>query len=349
MAPNQPQSSQTQRHSHRKSENIHVCLLMMVRDEEHCIARAIESALPYVDSILLVDTGSKDKTVSVARETAEGKVPINVVFHHWDDFGSNRTRAYEAFQDWVYDEHPLNRCYALLLDADDVVTSFPTELSISSEPDCFTAMKVTGDWRYPQIQLVKATTDFVWVGSTHEEIRCYGRDANVAELPGFEMSVGSDSRRRLDGRKSTEDIELLHQDLAKDPKNTRALFYLGRSYMAVGKISEAIGVLMKRANMKGFDEEVYLANVWLGQCLLSVNKADDAVLSWLQAIDLRPHRLEAYTCLAESFLSSGNKGLAAMFARAGRQVYVTTDNRDKLFVDVSCIERLREAQFGAEK
>ena len=41
-------------------------LVMIVRDEARCIGRCLESARPWVDRMLVLDTGSRDDTVAIA-------------------------------------------------------------------------------------------------------------------------------------------------------------------------------------------------------------------------------------------------------------------------------------------
>ncbi|WP_297430737.1 glycosyltransferase, partial [Clostridium sp.] len=43
-------------------------LCMIVKNEEHNIRCCLESALNVVDQIVLVDTGSTDSTLSIAKE-----------------------------------------------------------------------------------------------------------------------------------------------------------------------------------------------------------------------------------------------------------------------------------------
>ena len=46
---------------------VKVNVVMIARDEERCIARAITSVIGLVDEVVVLDTGSKDDTVAVAR------------------------------------------------------------------------------------------------------------------------------------------------------------------------------------------------------------------------------------------------------------------------------------------
>ena len=45
-----------------------VSLCMIVRDEERFLSECLESAREAVDEIVVVDTGSRDRTVEIARE-----------------------------------------------------------------------------------------------------------------------------------------------------------------------------------------------------------------------------------------------------------------------------------------
>ena len=45
--------------------SLSVC--MIVRDEEYCLARCLNSIKPIADEIIIVDTGSMDKAKEVAK------------------------------------------------------------------------------------------------------------------------------------------------------------------------------------------------------------------------------------------------------------------------------------------
>lgn len=92
-----------------------LCLVMIARDESRCIERALRSAQPLVDRMVVLDTGSTDNTVEIAR-TCGAEV------HHFDwidDFAAARNRSLEL----------ANASWALILDADEwLETSSATEL-----------------------------------------------------------------------------------------------------------------------------------------------------------------------------------------------------------------------------
>jgi glycosyltransferase involved in cell wall biosynthesis len=66
-----------------------LALVMIVRDEERCIERCLRSAMPFVDQLIVVDTGSTDATVAIARATGAQVHEIA-----WtDDFSAARNAA----------------------------------------------------------------------------------------------------------------------------------------------------------------------------------------------------------------------------------------------------------------
>jgi tetratricopeptide (TPR) repeat protein len=99
-----------------------ISLCMIVRNEEQKLARALESARAWVGEIVVVDTGSTDRTVAIAESFG-----ARVVHFAWcDDFSAARNVALEA----------ATREWALVLDADEEwVVSDPAELGKAVRQD----------------------------------------------------------------------------------------------------------------------------------------------------------------------------------------------------------------------
>lgn len=55
-------------------DNIRLSLCMIVKNEEDCIERCLNSVMDTVDEIIIVDTGSTDKTIDICRRFAKTKI-----------------------------------------------------------------------------------------------------------------------------------------------------------------------------------------------------------------------------------------------------------------------------------
>ncbi|WP_432486123.1 glycosyltransferase family 2 protein [Kineococcus esterisolvens] len=86
----------------------------IVKDEEEFLGASLAAITPFVDEVVVYDTGSTDRTVEIARQ--HGAV---VVEGYWDDdFGAARNRALDHCRgEWV-----------LSVDADEVVHGDPRAL-----------------------------------------------------------------------------------------------------------------------------------------------------------------------------------------------------------------------------
>ncbi|MDQ3742476.1 MAG: glycosyltransferase, partial [Actinomycetota bacterium] len=82
-------------------------LCMIVKDEEAMLGRTLEAARPHVDEIVVVDTGSTDRTVEIAESYG-----ARVLHHEWTgDFSAARNVSLDAATgDWI-----------VYLDADEVL------------------------------------------------------------------------------------------------------------------------------------------------------------------------------------------------------------------------------------
>jgi glycosyltransferase involved in cell wall biosynthesis len=165
------------------SKSISLC--SFVKNEEACIANMISSVYWYVDEIILVDTGSTDNTIEVAknlcdmnaRAAAEFAYPekvdskLKVYNHEFVDFAETRTfTANKATCAWV-----------LMLDADEqlqdpqmlqsvieqgsLAFAFPRKRWLDLDKERQTEVEAYPDW---QVRLFKNNQGFVYKRPLHE-------------------------------------------------------------------------------------------------------------------------------------------------------------------------------------
>jgi glycosyltransferase involved in cell wall biosynthesis len=91
----------------QSTDNPRVTLAMIVKDEESCIADCLSSMQEHVDEIVIVDTGSTDRTVEIAESYG-----AKVYHHKWEDsFSKARNQVIS------YVETP----WLIQLDADEIM------------------------------------------------------------------------------------------------------------------------------------------------------------------------------------------------------------------------------------
>ena len=95
-----------------------VSLCMIVKNEADCLSRCLESMKGLVDEIIIVDTGSTDNTVEIAKQY--GAV---IKTYQWNnDFSQARNYSLSlATKEWI-----------LVLDADEYLRPEDKDLFISS-------------------------------------------------------------------------------------------------------------------------------------------------------------------------------------------------------------------------
>lgn len=86
-----------------------ITVVVLTRDEERHIARCLASVASFADHILVVDSGSTDNTVAIAR-AAGAEVRVN----HWVNYATQ--------MNWALDSVPVTSSWTMRLDADEIVS-----------------------------------------------------------------------------------------------------------------------------------------------------------------------------------------------------------------------------------
>ena len=98
---------------------VSISLCMIVKNEEDVLARALDSVKELADEIIIVDTGSEDRTKDIARRYTQ-----KVFDFEWeDDFAAARNFACRK----------VSMDYWMWLDADDIVTENELKKNDGSE------------------------------------------------------------------------------------------------------------------------------------------------------------------------------------------------------------------------
>ncbi len=304
-----------------------ICLNMIVKDEAHVIARCLAAVRPFIDRWVIVDTGSSDGTQDVIRQLL-ADVPGELHERPWKDFGHNRSEALELARG--------HGDYLFTIDADEVLKLPPNFVLPPLEADAYALAVSYGNLRYDRVCLIDSRLPWRWLGVLHEYLDC-GRPVERPLLAGPTVQVYSDgARSRQDVQvKYAQDARVLETALRDDPDNTRYVFYLAQSYRDSGQREAALSAYERRAEMAGWDEEVWFS---LYQCALLAEALghpfENVVGRYLRAYEQRPHRGgETLGQLARYCRESNRYACARVFAT--QAMAVCSPEGDGLFVDLS--------------
>ena len=248
---------------------VSITLCVIVRDESNMIADCLASAAAAVDEIIIVDTGSTDDTVAIAR-----KHGAQVFSFEWiDDFAAARNAAVsEARGKWV-----------LVLDADERLAPGAATvlrnairrgdldcgmlpLHDASTLDAKASDVLSGHKRRGEPvllpRLMRRTHDLRWDGVVHENIAAWlsapGR--RIRALPAPIIHLGAVPEIREQRAKNARNLRLLHRRVQLQPRDTQARTYLAEELHTAGRVDEALEQA-KRAWAETVDQR---ANGWAG-------------------------------------------------------------------------------------
>ncbi len=212
-------------------------LCMIVKNEADNLPRCLSSAKPYVNQIIVVDTGSTDHTIEIAQQYG-----AQVSHFTWcNDFAAARNFSLsQATGDWI-----------LVLDADEelVVNSKKAFNRLGTEPEVFLYALVrieTADQcdlsNFYVDRLFRNLPGMAYVGGFHENIRPpqeYLDQGWIGDLPEVQIKhYGYDSAGLLD--KAHRNIAILEKMRQQQGLDLRLLSTLAAMYEEVGEQEQAL-------------------------------------------------------------------------------------------------------------
>ena len=345
------------------SQKPRIVLLTMVKNEEKNVRRLFTSVKSWVDGIILCDTGSTDSTVKLANSLIkEFNLPGMVYEFPWENFGKSRTKSFESLQHWVknHSSWEPDTVWGLLLDGDMVLPDGGNLRANISNLDskCAGVMipQKNGNLIYKNTRLIRASYTWKCIGSTHEYWECSdpGKYNHSLEQPVIN-DIGDGGCK---DDKYVRDARLLEEDLKTDPNNVRTHFYLGQTYMSLNRQDDAIKMFTRRIQLGGWEEEIYIAYLYKGDCLRNIGKPLEALQEWMRAWQLRQHRTEAALRLINYYRNIHNQNFYAMIliekliqlqfgeTLEGLRIYNPVKNNDSLFVSHTDMSYSLWEEFG---
>ncbi|NLI13372.1 glycosyltransferase [Pelotomaculum propionicicum] len=212
-----------------------ISLAMIVRNEAENLKSCLDSVSGQVDEIIIVDTGSTDGTVEIARLYTD-----KVYSYHWaDDFSAARNYAIEkAKGEWI-----------LCLDADETLDLATGDLKslLAGEnqleayllPLNNPTTESTGEYnRFLVLRLFKNNGRYRFQGKIHEQI-CISENGvvGIADKPVIRHKLITARERN---RKRGRNLALLKNVFSEDPQNYFIQYYIGVEWLMLGKPGKAL-------------------------------------------------------------------------------------------------------------
>jgi len=266
---------------------------MIVRNEGERIERALKSALPYLTSFVILDTGSTDRTKEIiGRVCSEFGVPGVIYDGVFEDFGQARNDALAYARKHVPDYQP---SFFLLMDADmELVVKDRDQFLAPRDGLAYEMYQHAGALHYTNARLLNVKAKGNYKSPTHEylDVQTAGR---IPEDVAYFIDHADGSNRP---DKFKRDIKLLEKALQDEPDNARYLYYLAASYRDAGEPVLAVDWFKKRIAAGGWAEEVWQAKVDLAHALKATGDTNGFVATLLDAYSYRPTRAESMWTLA---------------------------------------------------
>lgn len=292
-----------------KKFKLSIC--MMVKDEEKNLNRCLNSIKELLDKslaeLIIVDTGSKDNTVEIAKEYTN-----KIYFHPWNnDFSGMRNKTMEyAKGEWIF-----------ILDADEKVdeVSKLEELLNSNKLNKYNTVimqvksltelkKENKTALNPSPRLFKNDGEFKYVGTVHNQ-PVYKSPLLTTDITlthyGYILSD-----RNLMNKKFNRTKKILEDELIKDPNNVYYQFQLGVTYDMHGdkkdslrEFKKAYNLLSNKSKKDKFDR-IYIYGSY-ARSAFSNGKFNEAIEICYEGLEIRHEYLDLHYILGISLMQIG--------------------------------------------
>ncbi|MCL2017435.1 MAG: glycosyltransferase family 2 protein [Alphaproteobacteria bacterium] len=297
-----------------------ISLCMIVKDEEKAIGRCLDCVKDIVDEIVIIDTGSTDKTVEIV-----SKYTDKVYHFEWiDDFAAARNFSFSK----------ATKDYVMWLDADDCLTEENRkkllELKRTLNPEIDTVMCVYDiafdangkpTFSYNRERIMKRCESAVWHGAVHECINPFGKVIT--------SDFAVHHRKEKPGEPG-RNLRIYEKKLKNGGEfNPRERYYYSRELYEHKRYKEAINnfkIFLKDG--KGWVEDNICACHLIGESFKALSDPDSALQAFFYSFIYDDPRPEICCSIAQHFFDKNNMRQAAYWYRVALENSVITSKRE---------------------
>jgi len=250
--------------------------VLIVKDEEKILEKCLESIKDFDLPPVVVDTGSTDNTIEIAKKYTD-----KIYHFKWvNDFSKARNYAKEKCTgDWI-----------LSIDADHQLLTPISEVKEVIEKTKSRVLNIKSimgkNWHYRPV-LFKNDPDIFWVGKVHENLNLKAEeDTNIERNCDYSENHLKDPERNL-------------RILLTMEKTPRTLFYLGKEYLDLKQYDQAVQSFDEYLKVSTWLDEKAEAYFYKAKALWQLNQGPKAREAVFEAIKLNPDMKKALLFCSE--------------------------------------------------
>ena len=279
-----------------------ISLVMIVKNEEKGIEKAILSCKDFVDQIVIsVDAKSTDKTVEIA-----GKYADILLSHEWkDDFSLARNSA----------QSHATRKWALILDGHEYVESAPDmKKMLKSEVEgIFVKVRLEKGFSLYSPRLIKSWVP--WVNPVHNypSFTSGGKCKDFLIVHDRAKGQTEEGTKARTAQRTEMNFRILKERIRKNKKDMRSHFYLGQQYISAKKWRKAIPCFEKYLKQSNNKQERWIALYEMSRCANCLNRPKLAIKFLQRADKEMPKRWEIPKNIGSCYMLLGKPREALPF------------------------------------
>ncbi len=265
---------------------------MIVKNESAMLSRALDSC-KGADNIYILDTGSADNTVEIARRYTDN---VYLDYTWTDDFSEAQNHLLEKVRG--------KEDFILSLDADEYVKCPWSEVQRAvdlAKTDMIRVLMIADGSHRLEFgfgRLFRNTPDIYWVQPIHKHLNLPGEGEEVGNVS---IIFGHSPAHNLDPNRTLRILEdAVRKSDAKGENPGRNLYYLGREYWYKNRPADACTYLGRYVNeCHSWDAERAESFLVMSQAYSRQGMDNDARDAILQAININSNFREAIEWMAD--------------------------------------------------
>lgn len=267
---------------------------MIVKNEEKHIEKCLKSLVNQVDEIVIIDTGSTDKTIEISKQYTQKIYKIR-----WEN-NFSKARNYSI-------KFALKK-YILIIDADEFLDKKINikEILNTKNADLY-KVKINnelsngGSYSHFAYRIFKNSIGLKFENALHEQLDLKNNQYTIEELPIFITHTGYLHETQIEKRKNERNIKILKEDILRE-ENDYNTYNLGREYLISGEYNLAYKLFETSCKLNS--QSLFMPDLLNKKaiCLIEMNKKDEFYSLIENFIKNFPNETELYYTAGNGYL-----------------------------------------------